>query len=122
MTFLGKRLLEERERLSMTQPELAEKCGVTMRTQRNYEKGERSPDADYLAALAQQGLDVLYLLTGQRTQPVAPTPTISDGDRVLLDNFHAAPVQVQAGVKTALSAFTPSANRLNSKGAAKRKA
>ncbi len=33
--------------------------------------------------------------------------TISEGDRVLLDNFHAAPAQVQAGVKTALGAFAP---------------
>ena len=27
------------------------------------------------------------------------------GDRVLLDNFHAAPAQVQAGIKTTLGAF-----------------
>ena len=30
---------------------------------------------------------------------------MSDGDRVLLDNFHAAPAQVQAGIKTTLGAF-----------------
>ena len=28
------------------------------------------------------------------------------GDRVLLDNFHAAPAQVQAGIKTTLGAFS----------------
>ncbi|MCW5320564.1 XRE family transcriptional regulator [Verminephrobacter aporrectodeae subsp. tuberculatae] len=67
MNSIGDRILQERERLSLTQPVLAEKCGVTMRSQRNYEKGHRSPDADYLAVLAQQGLDVLYILTNQRS-------------------------------------------------------
>lgn len=105
MTSIGDRIREERERLSLTQPELAERCGVTMRSQRNYEKGERSPDADYMAALSKQGLDVLYILTGHHGLPVPLQPTLSEGDRILLDNFHAAPEQVQAGVKTALGAF-----------------
>ena len=33
------------------------------------------------------------------------------GDRVLLVNFHAAPAQVQAGVKTTLGAFAPAGGR-----------
>jgi transcriptional regulator with XRE-family HTH domain len=66
MSTIGERIYQERERLSLTQPEVAELCGVTMRSQRNYEHGDRSPDAEYLAALAANGLDVLYILTGQR--------------------------------------------------------
>ena len=47
--------------------------------------------------LAAAGADVLYILTGQRT-PVAGAAPISQGDQILLDNFHAAPEQVQAGL------------------------
>ena len=102
------RLREVREALGLSQQALAERCGITARSQRNYESGERLPDAAYLAAIAAAGADVLYILTGQRAGGAsAPPPprAVSEGDRILLDNFHAAPVQVQAGVKTALGAF-----------------
>ena len=102
------RLREVREALGLSQQALAERCGITARSQRNYESGERLPDAAYLAAIAAAGADVLYILTGQRTggaSAPAPARAVSEGDRVLLDNFHAAPAQVQAGVKTTLGAF-----------------
>ena len=104
------RLREVREALGLSQQALAERCGITARSQRNYESGERLPDAAYLAAIAAAGADVLYILTGQRAGgAAAPAPerTVSEGDRILLDNFHAAPAQVQEGVKTALGAFAP---------------
>lgn len=106
------RLREVREALGLSQQALAERCGITARSQRNYESGERLPDAAYLAAIAAAGADVLYILTGQRAGGAsAPPPprAVSEGDRILLDNFHAAPAQVQAGVKTALGAFAPGA-------------
>ena len=102
------RLREVREALGLSQQALAERCGITARSQRNYESGERLPDAAYLAAIAAAGADVLYILTGQRAGGAAAPPpprAVSEGDRVLLDNFHAAPAQVQAGVKTTLGAF-----------------
>lgn len=107
MPNIGERLRKAREAIGFSQQELADRCGVTMRSQRNYEKGERSPDAQYLAALAATGANVLYILTGQ---PVSAQPGIAEPDRILLDNFHAAPEQVQAGVKTTLGAFSPSNN------------
>lgn len=70
MPLFGERLRAERERLGLGQQEMAEKCGVTMRSQRNYEKGERQPDAAYLAAFTAIGGDVLYLLTGSGDQNV----------------------------------------------------
>ena len=102
------RLREVREALGLSQQALAERCGITARSQRNYESGERLPDAAYLAAIAAAGADVLYILTGQRAGGASapPPPSAgSEGDRILLDNFHAAPAQVQAGVKTTLGAF-----------------
>ena len=106
---IGVRLREERERLAHSQEAFGAIGGVLKRAQIHYEKGERNPDAAYLAAIASAGADVLYILTGQRQGSAAAPPparAVSDGDRVLLDNFHAAPAQVQAGIKTTLGAFS----------------
>ena len=105
---IGKRLREERERLGLSQPAFAAVAGTTKQTLFSWETGKTAPDGFQLAALATTGADVLYILTGQRTGGAsAPPPprAVSEGDRILLDNFHAAPAQVQAGVKTALGAF-----------------
>lgn len=40
-------------------------------SQFNYEKGDRSPDATYLSAVAQKGVDVLYVVTGERRPELA---------------------------------------------------
>lgn len=50
----------------MSQQRVADACGVTMRTQRNYENGDRSPDASYLIAVAALGVDVQFVLTNER--------------------------------------------------------
>ena len=111
---IGWRLKEVREALGLSQTEfaqIAERAGVpgaTRQSQAKYEKGLATPGAAYLAAIAAAGADVLYILTGQPSQPQAAS-TVSKGDRVLLSNFHAAPAQVQAGVKTTLEAFEPAA-------------
>ena len=83
-----------------------------------YEAGERSPDAAYLAAIAAAGADVLYILTGERSQAIPPQALLPEGDRILLDNFHAAPPQVRDGVKTALGAFAPGAGTAAKRGKA----
>lgn len=67
MTTIGERLKEERVRLGLSQTDLGSIGGVGKTTQINYEKGERSPDASYLSAAASSGVDVLYVLTGQKT-------------------------------------------------------
>ena len=99
------RLREERERLGLSQTELGEAGGVRKQAQHLYETGARQPDMAYLSAIATAGADVLYILTGRRSQAVAEVDLLPDGDRTLLDNFHAAPAQVQAGIKTTLGAF-----------------
>ena len=59
-------LKSERERLGLTQEEIASKCGVSKRTYIYYEQGERVPNTDFLAALTQIGGDVMYVLSGIR--------------------------------------------------------
>lgn len=109
---ISTRLQEERKRLGLTQEAVAAQLGATKRSVINWEGGAALPGAEVLARYAAAGADVLYILTGQRTGGAsAPPPprAVSEGDRILLDNFHAAPAQVQAGVKTALGAFAPGA-------------
>ena len=43
--------------------------GVAVSAQRNYEKGLRKPDIDYLQRLYDAGYDVMYLLTGVTEVP-----------------------------------------------------
>lgn len=105
---ISTRLQEERKRLGLTQEAVAAQLGATKRSVINWEGGAALPGAEVLARYAAAGADVLYILTGQRAGDAsAPPPprAVSEGDRILLDNFHAAPAQVQAGVKTALGAF-----------------
>ena len=109
---ISSRLQEERKRIGLTQEALAAKLEATKRSVINWEGGAALPGAEVLSRYAAIGADVLYILTGQRTGGAsAPPPpsAVSEGDRILLDNFHAAPAQVQAGVKTTLSAFAPEA-------------
>ena len=105
---ISTRLQEERKRLGLTQEAVAAQLGATKRSVINWEGGAALPGAEVLARYAAAGADVLYILTGQRAGGASAPPTpraVSEGDRILLDNFHAAPAQVQAGVKTALGAF-----------------
>lgn len=100
MRTLGDRLIEERQRLQLTQQSLAAACGVSGRSQINYEKGDRQPDAIYLAALAAIGADVLYVLTGLR-----PTgaPVLTPEETALLDNFrHSTPAAQKALKETSV--------------------
>lgn len=63
---IGERLKEERSRLGLSQTDLGAAGGVGKTTQINYEKGSGSPDAKFLAAVAGMGVDVLYVVTGER--------------------------------------------------------
>lgn len=63
---IGQRLKEEREKLGLSQIGMAEKASVSRATQQNYEYDLRSPDAEYLAKVAALGVDVQYVVTGER--------------------------------------------------------
>jgi transcriptional regulator with XRE-family HTH domain len=63
---LAARLKEERVRLGLTQPVVAELGGVSKTTIVSYESGAHVPDAVFLGRLASQGLDVCYVVTGER--------------------------------------------------------
>lgn len=90
---MGIRLREERERKGLSQEEFGELGGVKKLAQHNYEKGVRAPDALYFSGLAEAGVDVAFVLTGQR-----PAAGLSPAEQVLLDNYRRAPPVAQANL------------------------
>ncbi|MBA1289160.1 helix-turn-helix domain-containing protein [Pseudomonas japonica] len=79
---IGDRLREERERLGLNQTDFAARFGVSKNTQYNYEKGERSPDAVYLCAVQNAGVDALYILLGKRASVTADSLTAIESEIV----------------------------------------
>ena len=69
MSF-GSRLAEERKRLRLKQAQFASLVGTDVPKQSLYENDRRELRADYLARLADAGVDVIYILTGQRSDSV----------------------------------------------------
>ncbi len=63
--MISKRIKSERKRLNLNQTEFAKACGVGLRSQSNYENGERSPDSDYLQKAHELGVDINYLIVGE---------------------------------------------------------
>lgn len=100
---IGERLKEERNRVGANQTVFAEQCGVTKNTQLAYEKGERSPDANYLAAASAAGIDVLYVVTGERKPQ--PADSISALEAKLLGFFRQLPENEQANLVRTASAL-----------------
>lgn len=82
MLTISERLREERDAARLSQQALADLCGISLRSQQNYEK-DRSPDAQYLALLAAHSLDVMYILTGTR----GSGPLLDAAEKVLIDNY-----------------------------------
>ncbi|MBH3441832.1 helix-turn-helix domain-containing protein [Pseudomonas luteola] len=82
MSSIGSRLREERERLCLSQTLFGAIGGIKTNAQVKYEKDERSPDAEYLSALANKGVDVLYVLTGQHV-PVEEASLSAEEARLL---------------------------------------
>lgn len=66
--MIGFRLKEERQRLGLTQAAFSESAGAKPRTLIDWEKGVSSPTAVQLSALGSVGVDVQFVLTGQRQQ------------------------------------------------------
>ena len=100
MHTISSRLIESRKTLGLSQQALADRVGIALRSQQNYEKGDRSPDADYLSALAAAGADILYILTGQREGP-APV-ALTEDERALLADYREASGPVRRAARAAL--------------------
>lgn len=81
MTNFGNRLREERKRIGLSGEALGEIGGVKKFAQSNYETGKRYPDGKYLMAVAEAGVDVQYVLTGEPGQRPVTKPI--DAERMV---------------------------------------
>ncbi|WP_099360539.1 helix-turn-helix domain-containing protein [Aeromonas dhakensis] len=66
--LIADRLKSERKRLGLTQESLAELAGIKRITLQSWERGLSSPPAIALSALGSVGMDVLFVLSGERQQ------------------------------------------------------
>ncbi|PHN16740.1 DNA-binding protein [Pseudomonas sp. ICMP 561] len=82
----------------MSQKEMGELGGVAANAQGKYESGERAPRADYLAALAKAGVDVLFVLTSRRSARVQIDSAFSKVDAVPI-NSELLLVEIQQAVR-----------------------
>lgn len=89
--------------------ELAQVGNVGAVAQSNYERGKRHPDATYLAAIAAAGVDVQYVLTGQRSAD----PVLTPKERLLLAAWKAASPELQTAVLAVLATGQSSVGGVN---------
>ncbi|WP_213626936.1 helix-turn-helix transcriptional regulator [Pseudomonas sp. Pc102] len=80
------RLRNERQRLGMSQSAFGKAGGVQANAQGKYESGERSPSADYLQAIAAIGVDLQFVLTGNRN-----ASALTQDENQLLSLYRAMP-------------------------------
>ncbi|WP_312679851.1 helix-turn-helix domain-containing protein [Stutzerimonas nitrititolerans] len=79
---LAARLKAERERLGFSQTDFAALAGASKHSQINWEKGAAAPNATVLAAWAAHGMDVLYVVTGQRSNRQTSADVTENTDSV----------------------------------------
>lgn len=84
---IGKRLRDERERLGMSQPAFAALAQTTKQTLFSWESGKTAPDGFQLAALSVAGVDVLFVVTGQRSHPIAAQESLPKEHQALLNSY-----------------------------------
>jgi len=83
----GMRLKAERKRLGLTQTVFAGLASTTKQTLFSWETGKTSPSAVQMRALAAHGVDVLYVLTGERSEPVSIGQTLLPDEEALLSKY-----------------------------------
>ncbi|HEF4757266.1 helix-turn-helix family protein [Burkholderia multivorans] len=98
---IGARLKEERLRIGLSQAEIAALGGLSNKTQLSYESDARSPDANYLAALARVGVDVLYVITGERSVQ----STLPSDEADMLDSFRQLNELGRAAIQGAINGY-----------------
>lgn len=96
-TLLGERLKTERDRLRLSQSDFAALGGASKRSQIDWEKGSLVPNAEFLARMAQHGVDVLYVLTGEHSKPPESLLTADEAD--LLDSYRRSSPLRQASLR-----------------------
>ncbi|MEQ5540529.1 helix-turn-helix domain-containing protein [Escherichia coli] len=116
--LIGARLREEREKTGMSQDAMSSLFGVSTKTWGKYERGITAPDAATLYLLGTQcGLDVFYVLFGNRSKGIAD---ITADEIELVTIYRTAPLMVKAAALAALTAGSSTSNSINVSGQSNR--
>ena len=79
-------LQTERERLGFSQAQFAAMGGTKPRTLQDWERGASTPSAEFLSKAAKFGLDVQYVLTGERAAARQHVVTAVEDDAETANN------------------------------------
>ncbi|MFD1792113.1 helix-turn-helix domain-containing protein [Ochrobactrum teleogrylli] len=96
---IGKRVLEVREKLGLSQKEAAEKLGVSIRSWQGMERGENIPNGETLLKFLALGYNPGWVLTGMGQQR-------SDRTDEYLKADHIKPLQINESVLNNLVVLT----------------
>lgn len=103
LSIVGGRIASERESLGLTIVNFALQCGVTKQTQIKYEAGENYPDTRYLERAGHCGVDILYVLTGSKSNEAMTEP-----HQNLIEAYEDAPDTLKrAAFAVLLSPYVP---------------
>lgn len=106
MSTLGERLREEREKLGLNQTDFAKLADHSRSAQAAYERDEKIPGGGYLSTLATAGIDVLYVLTGNKTP--SSMDSVSMEERKLIENYRAMDEAARLNIQAVGDAFAAS--------------
>ncbi|MCC8379539.1 helix-turn-helix domain-containing protein [Xenorhabdus sp. PB30.3] len=101
VSTIGARLKEVRSHRKLNQTEFAALIGCSRGTQAYYERDERVPDANYLAALVNLGIDVMYVLTGIKSD----LPKITVEEQKLIEHYRTMNEKYRENLQVVSSAF-----------------
>ncbi|WP_426577146.1 helix-turn-helix domain-containing protein [Xenorhabdus stockiae] len=101
VSTIGTRLKEVRSHRKLNQTEFAALIGCSRGTQAYYERDERVPDANYLAALVNLGIDTMYVLTGIKSD----IPKITIEEQKLIEHYRSMSEESRANMRAVGSAF-----------------
>ncbi|MDR0226624.1 MAG: helix-turn-helix transcriptional regulator [Burkholderiaceae bacterium] len=115
------RLRSERVRLGLSQQQAAKMAGVRREMWAKYEAGAQ-PGATILSGMAEAGMDLLFVLTGQRSPRQNPAEALSEDERQLRDAFRLCQAEARLLLlqTAALLANPPRKKRGPSRGARSR--
>ncbi|HYN45430.1 MAG TPA: helix-turn-helix transcriptional regulator [Allosphingosinicella sp.] len=88
-------MAEERKRLGLKQAEFADLVGTDVPKQSLYENDRRELRADYLARLADAQVDIVYILTGRRSEG----DWLGSGPSDLLTSYLSLPGEMQEALE-----------------------
>jgi len=104
----SQRLIEERLRLGLSQQEAGERCDVSRVMWGKYERGMAIPGGEVLSFFAEAGADVLFVLTGVRTETLRMREekiALKPDEAALLDNYRHSPENAKRNLQAVGVAF-----------------